>query len=189
MHKGISKGAIIRIQKIMKNLLSLFGGVAILTLIIWGALRIHSEKMDELRKISSDKIDELVMENNHLVKLSDSLLGSYVRLEDDMDLLEQKADSLREVAEILELPCEHELELKQRETDYVRMALKKCKEAKAIQTTRVGLAEIKVENQVEICSEKVVIHISKMKEEKRKSFFKGMGAGGLIIGILIILAL
>jgi len=173
----------------MKKILSFIGIVAILTLIIWGSLRLHQERLDEAINVNNAKIEELKNENDALVKLSDSLLNDYVKLNVQMGDLERKADSLGDIAETLEMPCEHALELRSREVEFVRMALKKCKEAKTIQTTRVGLSEIKVKNQVKICSEEITIHKSDLKIEKRKSFFRGMGTGGLIIGILIILAL
>lgn len=173
----------------MKNILNYIGGAAILFLIVWGALRIQQDKIDQIKDVSNAKIEELEFENTRLVILSDSLLNKYAILEYDMGVLEGKADSLGKVAESLEMPCEHELELRKKENDFVRMALKKCKEAKTIQTTRVGLSEIMVANQVELRSEQIIIYKSDLKQEKRKSFFKGMGAGGLLVGILIILAL
>ena len=106
----------------------------------------------------------------------------------EMDKLEQKADSLANLA-TLPMPCEHELELRKGELVAVRGALAKCKESKAIQTTRLGLSEIRVENQVAICDKQIQVIEVEDKKAKRKTFFKGMGVGGLLVGILVILAL
>ena len=137
---------------------------------------------------ASAVIETLKIENGHLQKLSDSLFDRSVILDSEMAELERKADSLGKVA-TLPMPCEHELELKKEEVRLVRGALAKCKESKAIQTTRVGLQEIRVENQVAICDNLIKYHKQDLREEKRKAFFKGAGVGGLVVGILIILAL
>jgi hypothetical protein len=135
------------------------------------------------------EIETLNIENTHLQKLSDSLFDRTVILDGEMGDLEKKADSLGEIADGSDLPCEHELELRKGELVYVRKALDKCKETKAIQTTRIGLCEMRIENQVEITEKVQRISSKELKREKRKSFLKGAGTGGLIIGILIILAL
>ena len=172
----------------MRKILSYIGVAALLFGIVYIYITQEKKSLEQL-DIASERISELQSNNDDLKKLSDSLLARVVILDSEMDGLEKKADSLGEIADALEMPCEHELELRKRETDYVRMALKKCKESKTIQTTRVGLSEIKVSNQVELCGEVVEVYKSNLKMEKRKSFFRGMGAGGLAIGILIILAL
>lgn len=172
----------------MKKILPYIGFAILFIGLVWICIVLDRKSVTE-REITSEKIESLETENKDLKKLSDSLF-TIVKINDiDMSELERKADSLGEIAETLEMPCEHELELRKKETDFVRMALEKCKESKAIQTTRVGLSEIRVENQVELCGEMKVVYKRDLKVEKRKSFFQGMGAGGLLVGILIILAL
>jgi hypothetical protein len=133
-------------------------------------------------------IETLTIENEHLQKLSDSLFDKTVLLDTEMNELERKADSLGKVA-TLPMPCEHELELKREEVKLVRGALAKCKEAKSIQTTRLGLCEMQIENHVVINETVMRVSSTQLKQEKRKSFFRGVGAGGLLVGILIIIAL
>lgn len=120
---------------------------------------------------------------NTLDKLREEAMLKDVEIED----LEEKADSLAREGK-KPMPCEHELEIRKQEVKVVREALAKCKEAKAIQSTRVSLAEIKVENEVELCGQLRAIEKRDFKKEKRKSFFKGMATGGGAI-LLLILAL
>ena len=172
----------------MKRIFSYIGFAALLGCLVWLYITQEQKSIREA-EIASERILVLQTKNENLKKLSDSLSNEVMIRDKDMGELERKADSLGEIAETLEMPCEHALELRSREVEYVRMALKKCKEAKTIQTTRVGLSDIRVENQVELCGEVIQMNKSVLKSEKRKSFFKGMGVGGLAIGILIILAL
>jgi hypothetical protein len=171
----------------MKQLLRYIVPAALFGLLVWIYIA-QEQKSIRTHEKHLKRIVALQNENDDLKKRSDSLLDLSITLDVQMDELEGKADSLALIAETLEMPCEHELELRKRETEFVRAALEKCKESKAIQTTRVGLSEIRVENQVELCGEMMVVK-KDFKQEKRKSFFKGMGTGGLLVGILIILAL
>jgi len=172
----------------MKKIVNYIGAALVLGLVIFAVVRIQNDREDKIIQKSNERIEALKIENANIIRVSDSLRNSVAVLEYEMDEMEKKADSLGEIANI-EMPCEHELELRKKEITYVRKALTKCKEAKTIQTTRVGLAEIRVNNEVKLCSEVVTIHKSELKKEKRKSFFKGAGVGGVVIGILIILAL
>ena len=138
--------------------------------------------------MAREEVVQLKQYQKHLENTIDTL-GELAIIKDvEMDRLEQKADSLAHLA-TLPMPCEHELELRKEEIVAVRGALAKCKKSKAIQTTRVGLSEIRVENQVKICDKITTIQKKDMKKEKRKAFLKGAGVGGLLVGILIILAL
>ena len=161
---------------------------AFLAGLVYVGIREHQSALRRAENASA-VMETLKIENAHLQKLSDSLFDRTVILDQEQDRYERLADSLGEIANRPELPCEHELALKKEEVKYVRAALDKCKETKAIQTQRVGLAEIRVENQVELCGKMMAVHKQDLKEEKRKSFLRGMGVGGLAVGILIILAL
>jgi hypothetical protein len=172
----------------VKQLLRYIVPAALFGLLVWIYIA-QEQKSIRTHEKHLKRIVALQNENEDLKKRSDSLLDLSITLDVQMDELEGKADSLASVAESKDLPCERELELRKGEVEYVRAALEKCKESKAIQTTRVGLSEIRVENQVELCGEMMVVNKKDFKQEKRKSFFKGMGTGGLLVGILIILAL
>lgn len=171
----------------MKKILPYIVPIALFFLVVYVYTYLERKHERELLNASA-VIETLKIENNHLQKLSDSLFDRSVVLDAEMAELEKKADSLGEVA-TLPMPCEHELELRKEEVRLVRGALAKCKESKAIQTTRVGIAEIRVENQVAICDNLIKYHKTDLKAEKRRSFLRGAGTGGLIVGILIILAL
>jgi len=156
-------------------------------LLVWVYIAQEQKSIRELEKTREDIVN-LKLYNRHLENTIDTL-GEVVIYKDlEMDKLEQKADSLANLA-TLPMPCEHELELKKQEVEAVRGALAKCKESKAIQTTRLGLSEIRVENQVAICDKQIQVIEVEDKKAKRKTFFKGMGVGGLLVGILVILAL
>lgn len=161
---------------------------ALLTALVYVYINNERKSLREA-EISSQRVNELKNIIQILESRNDSLIVKAVRIESDMSELEEKADSLGEIVESLDLPCEHELELKREEVVLVREALDKCKEAKAIQTTRIGICETIIENKVELCGEMIQIEQKDIKKQKRKSFLKGMGVGGTIVAILIILAL
>ena len=171
----------------MKKILPYIASAAFLALLVWVYIAQEQKSIRELEKTREDIVN-LKLYNQHLENTIDTL-GEVVIYKDlEMDKLEQKADSLANLA-TLPMPCEHELELKKQEVEAVRGALAKCKESKAIQTTRLGLSEIRVENQVAICDKQIQVIEVEDKKAKRKTFFKGMGVGGLLVGILVILAL
>ena len=171
----------------MKKILPYIASAAFLALLVWVYIAQEQKSIRELEKTREDIVN-LKLYNRHLENTIDTL-GEVVIYKDlEMDKLEQKADSLANLA-TLPMPCEHELELKKQEVEAVRGALAKCKESKAIQTTRLGLSEIRVENQVAICDKQIQVIEVEDKKAKRKTFFKGMGVGGLLVGILVILAL
>ena len=172
----------------MKKIIPYILAVAFLSGLVYLGIKEYKESL-RTSEIASERINTLNIENEHLKKLNDSLFDKAVLADLLMEENERLADSIGKIADSPGLPCEHELALREQEVEYVRAALDKCKESKAIQTQRVGLAEIRVENQVELCGEMMVISKQDIKAEKRKSFFRGMGTGGLIVGILIILAL
>jgi len=171
----------------LKKILPYIASAAFLALLVWVYIAQEQKSIRELEKTREDIVN-LKLYNRHLENTIDTL-GEVVIYKDlEMDKLEQKADSLANLA-TLPMPCEHELELKKQEVEAVRGALAKCKESKAIQTTRLGLSEIRVENQVAICDKQIQVIEVEDKKAKRKTFFKGMGVGGLLVGILVILAL
>ena len=170
---------------ITKAILSL----CVALILVLGYVIISQRKSaDRKLDMAREDIVRLKLYNQHLENTIDTLGEVVIYKDMEMDKLEQKADSLANLA-TLPMPCEHELELRKEELVAVRGALVKCKESKAIQTTRLGLSEIRVENQVAICDKQINVIEVEDKKAKRKTFLKGMGVGGLLVGILVILAL
>ena len=171
----------------MKKILTYLVPAALFFGVVYTYTTLQRKSVRE-RENALKTINELKQYNRHLEKTLDTLWESAMIKDVQMERLEEKADSLANLA-TLPMPCEHELELKKQEVDAVRGALAKCKESKAIQTARAGLAEIMVTNQVELCDAIRTIDVKDYREAKRRAFFRGMGTGGLVVGILIILAL
>jgi hypothetical protein len=138
---------------------------------------------------ASERVESLKDNVKSLEKLSDSLLERSFVLEMDMEIAEAKADSLGRIAGGSDLPCEHELVLREAEVRYVRTALDKCKESKALVVKSFGLQELVIENEVKICTELRHIDVSEHKKAKKRAFMAGAGIGSGATLLLLLLLL
>lgn len=172
----------------MKNLLSIIGILFVFSLVVWGVVRWQGAKFAQATAESNAKIEQLKTENRNLQTRADELLDQAATYSVQAERYKRVADSIGEIAN-KPLPCEHELELRRKEVRNVRAALDLCEKQKTLHVARVGLAEMQINNEVKLCGEMTVIQKTECKQKTRRAFFKGAGTGGLIVGILIILAL
>lgn len=165
--------------------------IIILILLLAGGWYFLSNESEDLIKTHRSRIDSLRAVNNVLKMDITTLKGVALIKDEDQEELEKEADSL---ASLLDRPhtCPEVVDIQEKEITALRGALTECKEAKAIYVKSVGLCmdmninhEIITVNQ----SEMMAIDKKQFKKEKRRSFFKGAGAGGAAIGLLILLLL
>lgn len=99
-----------------------------------------------------------------------------------------RADSLQKLLDNPKVihTCPEKVEILEEQVVELRNGLAKCNEAKAIQVTTIGIQDEVISN-VETISEIRVIQYKQEKKSKIKAFFAGMGAGAIVVTVLIIL--
>lgn len=169
-------------------------GIAFLVLIIGILcyfLYIGGEKMNS----ETNRLTSIIETNNKKnEKLEAQLYKKDLELkavELEQAVYEAKVDSLRKE---LKKPhdCEGTVSLQGSQIENLEGALDRCKEAKAIYAVKLGIStEMNINNEVVIHE---TVNMDKAlkkayRKEKRKTWLKGFGTGGFVVGLLIILAL
>lgn len=174
----------------LQKSLKIIGGLGVILALFYG-YQLFDEK-DTINLRQDTIIRELSEENK---RLQEKAKYNQIRAEvaeNSMLFHEKVADSLKSELSKKDLPIEKVVGLQGERADNLEIALEKCKEAKTIYVNTVGLKEVVIDNQKQIITlESEVINALKLqhRKEKRKKFLQGMGAGGLLVGILIILAI
>lgn len=114
-----------------------------------------------------------------------------IAVERSQEYYESRADSLTVLLKTPR-PLPEVVGLQGEKIENLEGALVRCKEAKEIYTKKLGLTqELVVNNEVIIEEATNLDEVLRrqVRKEKRKTFLKGFATGGLVMGLLIILAL